>query len=1305
MSLLLLLAGCASPEWQEKILGYVDQDGDWLTGEDDCDETNKNINVNAEDTPYSGVDENCDEKCDFDLDGDNFADASHWSQYQSYLSTISGTEKPNLCETISTTQQDCDDSANGVNPSVEEVDDDSVDNDCDGTVDIPDIVTAYEDNDGDGYGDDATAQSMTAEEAEAQGLITVGGDCDDTEATINPGATEICDGLDNDCDSLTDDDDDSIEGQSTWYQDLDGDTYGTSSTVTLSCDDPFSGNGVFTDGDCNDDNPSAYPDAAVSEDCLAEDLNCDGALDNADGDGDGLAACDGDCDDTNININPSALEVCDDVDNDCDLLIDDLDDSVDVTTGSTWYADTDADGYGTPYDQIMACDLPTGYSATADDCDDAVSSINPGAAEACDADNIDEDCDGLADNDDLPSSGTTDYFVDSDEDGYGSDIAIATPYCDDPLDGSVPNNDDCDDSDPLTNPDTLWYFDGDGDGYGDPDVSLALASCTDPGADYVDNPYDCDDTDAAVTPDVTWYADNDSDGYGDPLNGYPACEQPTGYVEDATDCDDAVYSTNPGADEVCDGEDNDCNGTSDDTYATDALTWYADSDADGYGVSSTTTPACEQPSGYSPYSTDCDDTTSTRSPANTEVCDAADLDEDCDLLSDDDDTSATGKSTVYVDADGDTYGSTTTATYCDVPATGYAVTSTDCDDTRSSVNTAASETCSTTYDDDCDGTANEDSAVDASTWYLDSDSDGYGVSTTTQAACTQPSSYSAYSTDCDDTTSARSPALTEICDAADLDEDCDSLSDDDDSSVTGTTAWYTDADGDGYGDPASSLGSSCEQPASSASNTGDCDDTEELAYTSATEECNDFVDNDCDPSTDAACELDATIDLGTTFSAKLVGEDAGDLAGSALAYADPNGDGYSDVLIGAYSDDDGGTDAGAIYILNASFSGTKDLSTADSKLIGENAGDYAGRALSSAGDTDGDGFEELLVGAYLNDAGGTDAGAAYLLQGPISAGSTDLSLADAIYKGESAGDNAGRSVSSAGDIDGDGYSDLLIGANQDDDGGSNAGAAYLLLGTTPSSTLTSYYMKLIGENTGDSAGFAVASAGDTDGDGLDDVLVGAYSSDNTAADAGTAYLLTSYSASTTLDLSAASAIWNGESSGDQAGVSISPAGDTNLDGYDDFLVGASLDDDGGTDAGAAYLVLGPTSGTNNLNGASAKMTGMAASDYAGRNVGGNGDVNGDGYPDFLIGAYSENTGGTDAGAAYLIYGPISGSIPLSTSDTILIGDAAGDNEGHSVDISGDLNGDGFYDLLTGADRNDAGGSNAGAAYLSLGIGR
>jgi len=594
-------------------------------------------------------------------------------------------------------------------------------------VDTGAIVDGAIDSDGDGYDVDE--------------------DCDDADDQINPGVVEICDNIDNNCDGQID------EGvTATFYQDSDSDGFGDSGEPFESCSEP-SGY-VGTGNDCDDSDGDTYPGAA--ERCDEIDNDCDGEVDEdvlfewyADADGDGYgdldsayAVCDpppgyvdnaDDCDDTNAAALPGGEEVCDEADNDCNGLVDEG-----VTT--TWYTDTDGDNFGVSDTTTEACDQPTGYASQPGDCDDTEVTVNPLATELCDT--IDNDCDGATDEDDAADAAT--WYADTDTDGFG-DSGTSTAACAAPS-GYVSDDTDCDDTDVAINPD-------------------AAEVCDD-----VDN--DCngwvDDDDPAVSGTSTWHRDLDGDGYGDTLTSTDTCDMPSGYVADSTDCDDSESSTNPAAKEVCDEADNDCDGTTDEGVTT---TFYADSDGDGHGDPSSTTEACEAPSGYVSTDADCDDTESTTSPNAFEVCD--EVDNDCDGSIDND---AINEDTFYADADGDGFGDASdSAEDCEAPS-GYVSDSDDCDDTDAAINPDATETCNE-IDDNCDGVT-DDTSDGGDTFYADTDGDGYGDPDSTTEACEEPSGYVSDDADCDDTNADINPDGTESCDEED--NDCNGTVDDDD---------------------------------------------------------------------------------------------------------------------------------------------------------------------------------------------------------------------------------------------------------------------------------------------------------------------------------------------------------------------------------------------------------------------------------------------------------------------------------------------------------------------------------------------
>ncbi len=271
------------------------------------------------------------------------------------------------------------------------------------TASAASAATWWRDFDGDTYGDPA---NFTESPTQPPGYVANNLDCNDTNPAIRPGAPEVCNGVDDDCDGQID------EGVGTiWFRDADADSYGNPNVTTTACARPAGY--VASAGDCNDANPSIHPGAI--EVCNGIDDDCDGQIDEgaadaprwyADADADSygdpansVVACaapaghvaDGsDCDDTNAGVFPGATEVCNGIDDDCDGQIDEG-----AAGGSQWFADADADTYGNPANSVVACAAPAGYVANGGDCDDTNAGVFPGATEACNG--RDDDCDGLID--------------------------------------------------------------------------------------------------------------------------------------------------------------------------------------------------------------------------------------------------------------------------------------------------------------------------------------------------------------------------------------------------------------------------------------------------------------------------------------------------------------------------------------------------------------------------------------------------------------------------------------------------------------------------------------------------------------------------------------------------------------------------------------------------------------------------------------------------------------------------------------------------------------------------------------------
>ena len=578
-------------------------------------------------------------------------------------------------------------------------------------------------------------------------------------------------------------------------------------------------------------------------------------------------------------------------------------------------------------------------------------------------------------------------------------------------------------------------------------------------------------------------------------------------------------------------------------------------------------------------------------------------------------------------------------------------------------------------------------------FYFDQDNDGYGDPANFVETCAQPAGYVADGTDCDDGAATTFPGAPEYCNVED--DDCDGLVDE--AGVLDGQLSYLDGDGDGFGASGTVI-SECALSPGRVGNPLDCDDADLAVSPLGVELCDDGLDQDCD-GRDLPCILERDLGLAPLV---LYGEVARDEAGAVVAAGgDLDGDGYRDLLVGAPLANTTAIDAGAAYVISGRRRGAQDLSSVDARVVGSTRDDLLGTALLGDFDLNDDGYDDLLVGVPGDDSGLLDSGGLLLFYGPVL-GELDRVDADLALTGLSASEAAGAGLGGGRDFNGDGVPDIIVGSTAEDGGGRDAGLVTLLSGASFSAGLSGAIASYEGELSDDQAGASLCS-GDLDGDGLRDLLLGAPYEDSGGNAAGAVYLVLGGGTGGRIDLRYADAQLTGQSTTDFAGRSIDCGQDADGDGRHDLLIGAVGDDTVSAGSGAAYLWTHTLSGTRSLSLADTKLLGEAGLDYFGRSVSFAGDVNGDGDADLLIGADGDDAAAVNAGAAYLVLGPVpSGTLGARSLYLRWLGDATDAGAGSAVAGLGDTNGDGVDDVLIGGSKADATGTDAGGAWLWLG---
>ena len=711
------------------------------------------------------------------------------------------------------------------------------------------------------------------------------------------------------------------------------------------------------------------------------------------------------------------------------------------------------------------------------------------------------------------------------------------------------------------------------------------------------------------------------------------------------DCDDSDPLVFPGAIEHCDGIDNDCSGVADDSYAAEAVVFFLDEDGDGYGTTAASQLSC----------------------ANV------------------------------------------------VPA-GFVADASDCDDADRDVNPGAEERCNL-VDDNCNDMV-DDNPSDAPTWYADNDEDGFGSRTLARRACEGPPGWIKNGGDCNDFDFLVNPNALEYCDG--FDNDCDDITDEPDSEDH--KVWYLDSDEDGHGDAKYSV-DACYQPDGYSPFDDDCNDVPEedgaLQTPGVEEICQDGIDNNCNDSPDQCSYLG-----WSASTANLTTEGSG--GGGYLGYAvdiigDADGDGVDDIVWGEYYgivDTYSGDGVLQYGELDGVHTETELLAEDMPRWGSSTSYDYMGRMVNHLGDIDRDGYDDFGIGSYTYDGGASNGGAVFIIYGDstrhagegVNAETEELPS----LVGWSSSTYAGSSMGPAGDFTGDGYTDMLIsGYYYNHDGMTGAGAVWLVPGAASRYDFHQSlepFAKWVGPETYTYLGYLgpVLDSGDLDADGYSDITIGSYGYSSYSGASFVIYGSGVGPSGTQVITDAADTELTGASTSNYfGGYSNQIPGDLNDDGYDDLVVGQYQ---ANSYAGACYIFFGGSKeigGGSGPDRADVTINGSGSSTYLCYGRPAVGDFDNDGVPELVVGAYRQSSGsGSYNGASYVFTaGP-----DFGTDDELDYGDAVhtinGPNGTYAYfgyhQAAGDVNGDGYDDLVVGA-YGDSGYDGVGYVFFGNSI--
>jgi hypothetical protein len=981
--------------------------------------------------------------------------------------------------------------------------------------------------------------------------------------------------------------------------------------------------GYAFDVDCDDERITVHPDAVELVDNV--DNDCNGEIDEgtsrADYDGDGFCEAEtcvagvdpGDCNDRDAAIFPGAVELLDGIDNDCNKLKDD----------QTEAFDDDGDGYC----EAEICTVQRDQTqALPNDCNDADDTIHPSAQETC-FDTVDSNCD-LSDND------------------------IDALQC------------------------TVFYADDDGDDVADPNNSVCQCEASTAYAAVDITEQDCDDTLATRSPrliesvdgvdnDCNNIVDDNTDVYDDDMDGYcetaPCVEHDAGYLPDEGDCDDANDDAAPDLTEVCgDDVDNDCDDSVDEASEPDTVdcdTWYRDKDDDLYPDLDETNCACGADGHYTvsesdalATETDCDDNDDDISPEGAEGSTPDGDDNDCNNLIDD--------GTTAFDDDGDGYCETAP---CVVDGGGLFPEEGDCDDDDKKRAPDLTEICDDGKDNDCDGKTDEagqQNTIGCEDWHLDADGDDFPVDGESRCQCDANGDYTLDDAtaqdadpDCNDDEATANPDGDEGTVADTFDNDCNGLVDD-------HTELFDD-DGDGYCED--ETGPCVEDALGDIPEAGDCDDEEEAISPDALEICGNDVDENCN-DTAPSCALsgdiyaaDADVEL---FGANSLGKAlwtvgdldsdshetiaiASDVAGTTVFLLDGpvtagelNSSKY-DAAISGVGDADG------VWAFDWNEDDDLDIlvsGTTEGLFEGPLSGDYAWAAYDAEiasidgfgpafpFQLDDDAPHELYVGDPALDTQHFNSGVGFLLEAPIAQSLAWDIIDDELYITQLMGNQPNgydsRVAIPLGDVTGDGRDNLAINIEVGGDVGWRDGEVGILALPVSSGDLdmqATMRMSLLGNESDAAFGRGLALGADIDGLGGNDLLVGAPLSN----------------------------------------ASLSNSNNGAVYGFATSIIGGTIDT---SEAAAGFTVRGGSD-----------------DDELGHLLAGACDFNGDDVGDLVVGSQTVATNGTAAGAVYVFYGPMAGDYDATLDADLTFHGEAGDEAGPAT--CADLNGDGVDDLV------------------------